>query len=38
MTDGTSNENPNDSAYFPYLGTPNGGYRTKPGTSSPSAT
>ena len=38
VTDGTSNENPNDSAYFPYLGTPNGGYRTKPGTWSPSAT
>jgi hypothetical protein len=38
VTDGTSNENPNDSAYFPYLGTPNGGYRTKPGTSAPSAT
>jgi hypothetical protein len=36
ITDGTSNDNPAYSRYFPYLGTPNGGYQTKPGTSSPS--
>ena len=36
ITDGTENDNPAYSQYFPYLGTPNGGYQTKPGTSSPS--
>jgi hypothetical protein len=33
VTDGTENENPGYSKYFPYLGTPNGGSQTKPGTS-----
>jgi hypothetical protein len=34
IKDGTTNNNPAYSNYFPYLGTPNGGYQTKPGTSS----
>ena len=34
IKDGTTNNNPAYSSYFPYLGTPNGGYQTKPGTSS----
>jgi hypothetical protein len=33
ITDGTKNENPSYIKYFPYLGHPNGGYQTKPGTS-----
>ena len=39
ITDGTSNsDNPNGDflAKFPYLATPNGGYQTRPGTSSAS--
>jgi Domain of unknown function (DUF4331) len=35
VTDGTTNENPPYTGTFPFLGTPNGGYQTKPGTSSP---
>ena len=35
IKDGTTNTNPDYSTSFPYLGTPNGGYQTKPGTSSP---
>jgi hypothetical protein len=35
VTDGTKNDNPPYSKTFPYLGTPNGGYQTKPGKSSP---
>ncbi len=34
IKDGTSNENPPYSKYFPYLGLPNSGSKTKPGTSS----
>jgi hypothetical protein len=34
VTDGTTNENPPYLSKFPYLGQPNGGYQTKPGTSS----
>ena len=33
VQDGTSNTNPPTSKSFPYLGTPRGGYQTKPGTS-----
>jgi hypothetical protein len=33
VTDGTTNTNQALSSYFPYLGTPNGGYQTHPGTS-----
>jgi Domain of unknown function (DUF4331) len=33
VTDGTRNENPPYLDVFPYLGTPNGGYQTLPGTS-----
>jgi hypothetical protein len=36
ITDGTKNDNPSYKPSFPYLGTPNGGYQTKPGTSSTS--
>jgi hypothetical protein len=36
ITDGTKNDNPSYKSSFPYLGTPNGGYQTKPGTSSTS--
>jgi hypothetical protein len=36
ITDGTKNDNPSYLSSFPYLGTPNGGYQTKPGTSSTS--
>jgi hypothetical protein len=35
VTDGTRNANPPYLRRFPYLGTPNGGYQTHPGTSSP---
>ncbi len=35
VTDGTGNENPDYLDSFPYLGTPNGGYQTMPGTSTP---
>jgi uncharacterized protein DUF4331 len=35
IKDGTSNNNPAYRSTFPFLGTPNGGYQTKPGTSSP---
>ena len=35
VTDGTTNQNPPYRDTFPYLATPNGGYQTKPGTSSP---
>jgi hypothetical protein len=34
IADGTKNDNPPYRTTFPYLGTPNGGYQTKPGTSS----
>lgn len=34
ITDGTTNDNPSYIGYFPYLGHPNGGYQTVPGTSS----
>jgi hypothetical protein len=34
VEDGTTNENPAYRDSFPYLGTPNGGYQTSPGTSS----
>jgi hypothetical protein len=34
VMDGTSNDNQPYLKQFPYLGTPNGGYQTKPGTSS----
>jgi hypothetical protein len=34
ITDGTTNDNPGYISYFPYLGHPNGGYQTVPGTSS----
>ena len=33
VQDGTTNTNPPTSKSFPYLGTPRGGYQTKPGTS-----
>jgi hypothetical protein len=33
ITDDTSNQNPDYLGTFPYLGTPNGGYETRPGTS-----
>ncbi len=33
ITDGTKNQNPPYLSSFPYLGLPNGGYQTKPGTS-----
>ncbi|MEP7089291.1 MAG: DUF4331 domain-containing protein, partial [Nocardioidaceae bacterium] len=36
VTDGTTNTNPAYRKSFPYLGTPNGGYQTKPGTSATS--
>jgi Domain of unknown function (DUF4331) len=32
LTDGTKNTNPHYLDHFPYLGTPAGGYQTKPGT------
>jgi hypothetical protein len=35
IKDGTRNNNPAYRSSFPFLGTPNGGYQTKPGTSSP---
>jgi len=35
VTDGTTNQNPPYRSTFPYLATPNGGYQTVPGTSSP---
>jgi hypothetical protein len=35
IKDGTTNNNPAYRSSFPFLGTPNGGYQTKPGTSSP---
>ncbi len=37
VTDGTSNENGAYRDSFPYLATPNGGYQTRPGTSSSSS-
>jgi hypothetical protein len=40
IKDGTSNSNNSNGAFFrhfPYLGLPNGGYQTKPGTSKPGA-
>ena len=33
LRDGTSNDNPAYLGTFPFLGTPNGGYQTTPGTS-----
>jgi Domain of unknown function (DUF4331) len=33
IEDGTSNQNPPYRRTFPYLGTPNGGFQTRPGTS-----
>ncbi len=33
VQDGTTNTNPPTSKSFPYLGTPRGGYQTKPGTT-----
>jgi hypothetical protein len=35
IKDGTTDNNGAFLSSFPYLGTPNGGYQTKPGTSSP---
>ena len=32
ITDGTTNTNPKLLSSFPYLGTPAGGYQSKPGT------
>jgi len=35
IDDGTTDNNGGFRSHFPYLATPNGGYQTKPGTSSP---